>query len=160
METQKNTITAGIAAKQPTRQYQKPHTQRYAIPALARFKCKVWFLDGNRKCFYSYDTKETKGGAVIRDEWEGLMKLLRMIEKWHKDGTIKTAMIWANLDDVPNTSGGKYDHEIHKTTRWNAHTEDLNFLPGRPHVLLDTTRIKYRLAKQWELEQRQMAAIA
>lgn len=148
-ELVKTTKSAGFAANNPTRHYTKPHQPKYVIPPVARFKCKVWFLDGNKKCFYSYDTKQSTYGTMIRDEWEGLLKLMRMIEKWRKDGVVKTAMIWANLDDVP-LSAGKYDYEVHKTTRFNSNTEELNFLPAGTDSILDLNRVKYRIAKTWE----------
>lgn len=140
----KTSNSAGAAARKPVRSYTKPPAPKYVIPPVSRFKCKVWFLDGNKKCFYSYDTKQTTNGQTIVDQWEGLMKLMRMIEGWK--GRYKTVMIWANLDPVPMTELNKYDYLVHKSTRYTNETADLNF-----HVSgeLDVERIKYAQAKQW-----------
>lgn len=143
----KTSNSAGSAARKPTRHYTKPHAPKYVIPPVARFKCKVWFLDGNQKCFYSYDSKKSTNGATIIDQWEGLMKLMRMIEGWK--GKFKTVMIWANLDDIPMTQFNKYDYLVHKSTRYTNETEDLNFLVNGQ---LDTERIKYALARQWNAQ--------
>ena len=64
----------------PPRQYEKKTDNIYK-PEQARYKLVIWFKDGNRRYFFSYDNKHFKD-QVITDEYEGLLKLIRLTHKY------------------------------------------------------------------------------
>ena len=137
-------------SKEPTRNYTQGKSKSFSIPPVARFKCKVYFLDGNSKTFYSYDDLRRFDGQMIKDEWKGLTKLYRMVDKW--EGKYKTVMIWANLDDIPKTMDGNYDFQVTKITRYGTeHNPNLHFNQNTGTV--HTHRVKQILAKEWHLSQ-------
>ena len=81
------------AQKEP-REYNKQSSYKYK-PDEARYKLVVWFKDGNRRLFYSYDNIYYNKTKHI-DENESLKKLLRLVHKYK--GEYKNAIIYANLD--------------------------------------------------------------
>jgi hypothetical protein len=81
------------AAQEP-RAYNKQSTNVYK-PEQARFKLVIWFNDGNRRTYYSYDTQYMGKSAHI-DEYEALMKLIRLIKQY--SGKFKNAQIYATID--------------------------------------------------------------
>lgn len=81
-------------SKQETRQYNKQSGYKYK-PDEARYKLVVWFKDGNRRLFYSYDNIYYNKTKHI-DENESLKKLLRLVHKY-KD-QYKNAIIYVNMD--------------------------------------------------------------
>lgn len=81
-------------SKQETRQYNKTSAYKYK-PDEARYKLVVWFKDGNRRLFYSYDNMYHNKEKHI-DENESLKKLLRLVNKY-KD-QYKNAIIYVNMD--------------------------------------------------------------
>ena len=83
-------------AAKPTRQYNKQTDKPIYKPEHARFKLVIWFKDGNTRYYYSFDHVQYKDGVFI-DEFEGLKKLIRLINKY--EGTYKNAIIYANLDE-------------------------------------------------------------
>jgi hypothetical protein len=83
-----------VDAAQNTRQYNKTSENIYK-PDNARFKLVVWFKNGKTRYFYSYDNKQTKQGVHI-DEYEGLMKLFRFVNKIK--GEFKNAIIYTHLE--------------------------------------------------------------
>jgi hypothetical protein len=83
-----------VDAAQNTREYNKTSENVYK-PDNARFKLVVWFKNGKTRYFYSYDNKQTKQGVHI-DEYEGLMKLFRFVNKIK--GEFKNAIIYTHLE--------------------------------------------------------------
>jgi len=83
-----------VDAAQNTREYNKISENVYK-PDNARFKLVVWFKNGKTRYFYSYDNKQTKQGVHI-DEYEGLMKLFRFVNKIK--GEFKNAIIYTHLE--------------------------------------------------------------
>lgn len=83
----------------PPRQYEKKTDNIYK-PEHARYKLVIWFKDGNRRYFFSYDNKHYKD-KVITDEYEGLLKLIRLTHKY-KD-TFKNAILYSTLDPKKET---------------------------------------------------------
>jgi len=81
-------------SKKETRNYNKQSSYQYK-PTEARFKLVVWFKDGNRRTYYSYDGMHHNGERHI-DENESLKKLLRLVHKYN--GTYKNAIVYANMD--------------------------------------------------------------
>ena len=137
-----NARTAQRKAAEPTRQYQrKQQRQEFKKPEKARFKCKVWFVDGNSTVMFSYDSKKSIGGTIIIDEYEGYVKLLRQLNEWHQAKRIRTAMMWANLDKDPLTSTANYDYEIIKLTKNDTINKEINFLRVEANSILDYPKI-------------------
>jgi hypothetical protein len=83
----------------PIRNYEKKSDNIYK-PDQARYKLVIWFKDGNRRYFFSYDNKHYKD-TVIVDEYEGLLKLIRLTHKY-KD-TFKNAILYATMDQDKQT---------------------------------------------------------
>jgi len=83
-----------VDAAQNTREYNKTSDNVYK-PEHARFKLVVWFKNGKTRYFYSYDNKKTQTGVYV-DEYEGLMKLFRFVNKIK--GEFKNAIIYTHLD--------------------------------------------------------------
>jgi len=83
---------------QPIRNYEKKSDNIYK-PDQARYKLVIWFKDGNRRYFFSYDNKHYKD-TIIVDEYEGLLKLIRLTHKY-KD-TFKNAILYATMDIYGN----------------------------------------------------------
>jgi len=97
---------------------------KYNIPKRARFKLRVFFLDGNAKSFYSYDLVNGPDGKYILDESEGLQKLMTLVNKF--SGKFKTALIYATLDRKPSTQGnGRSDYNA-DVGKFTAHASVLN----------------------------------
>jgi len=93
---QKENLGAFNEAKRIPRDYTKQSNYQYK-PEKGRFKLVVWFKDGNTRYFYSYDVlrkiKDDQGNEKrVFDEFNGLMKLYRMIHKWK--GKYKNAIIY------------------------------------------------------------------
>jgi hypothetical protein len=132
---------------QPARDYNKIAKNVYK-PESARFKLAVWFKDGNTRYFHSYDNKHDQGGAVYCDEYESLLKLLRMVHKF--SGTYKNAIIYATLNPLKATALKGYDTEIIKFDMYgNKKTNNAaNFLNEGKNIYLDLKRLNaYSLKK-------------
>jgi len=84
---------------QPIRSYDKKSDNIYK-PAQARYKLVIWFKDNNKRYFYSYDNKHYLDRVII-DEYEGLLKLIRLTHKY-KD-TFKNAILYATMDPAKET---------------------------------------------------------
>ena len=93
------------SAKQEPRKYEKKSDYIYK-PERARFKLVIYRKDGLTGYYYSYDNK-TYNKERFNDEYEGLLKLLRLVHK-NKD-QYKNAIIYANVDkDKPTTANYNY----------------------------------------------------
>jgi hypothetical protein len=103
-----------VDAAQNTRQYNKTSENIYK-PENARFKLVVWFKNGKTRYFYSYDNKKTKEGVHI-DEYEGLMKLFRFVNKIK--GDFKNAIIYTHLEQN-KTVENDFNFEVAKWDIYN-----------------------------------------
>ena len=115
------------AATIPPRNYERKGEKKNEKPKRARFKLKIWFKDGNEKTFYSYDLIKKPDGSYQLDEWNGLFKLLRLINQFRPN--IQTAVIYANLDLEPKTANSNYNYLCYKLTYTKEQTN--------PHVSFD-----------------------
>ncbi len=105
------------SASEPTRNYVRQKQTESFKPEKARFKLKVWFLDGNERIFFSYDYRKNLNGSYFLDEWTGLKKLIRMIVQRY-EGKFKCAMIFATRDPEPDTSKSNYNLQVLKYTQF------------------------------------------
>lgn len=104
------------ANKEP-RQYNKKSDYQYK-PEQSRFKLVVWFHDGNRRTYYSFDNVYFNKVAHI-DEQEAIMKLIRLTGKYA--GKFKNAQIYATIDpDRKKTSN--YNYLVY-WVKWNGEIE-------------------------------------
>lgn len=94
-------------AKEETRTYNKTSTNVYK-PEKARFKAVIYRKDGQNRYYYSYDTK-VFNKERHEDEYEGLLKLMRLIHKYK--GEYKNAVIYATLEPSKATNSN-YSHQI------------------------------------------------
>lgn len=94
------------AAEEP-RQYEKKSSHIYK-PETARFKAVIYRKDGLTRYYYSYDTK-VFNKERFTDEYEGLLKLLRLIHKYK--GEYKNAVIYCNLEPNKPTSAN-YNYQV------------------------------------------------
>ena len=128
-------------ASEQVRSYQtKQATAAVYKPEQARYKLVVWFKDGNKRYFYSYDNKHFKDRVLV-DEYEGLLKLLRLVHNY-KD-TYKNAILYATMEEKKATAGN-YNFEVIKYDIYgNKKTNKaVNFLTKDKSVFLDLERCK------------------
>ena len=128
-------------ASEQVRSYQtKQATSTVYKPEQARYKLVVWFKDGNKRYFYSYDNKHFKDRVLV-DEYEGLLKLLRLVHNY-KD-TYKNAILYAIMDEKKPTAGN-YNFEVIKYDIFgNKKTNKaVNFVTKDKSVFLDIERCK------------------
>lgn len=124
---------------QPVRNYEKKTESNIYKPENARYKLVIWFKDGNRRYFYSYDNKHYKD-RVITDEYEGLLKLVRLAHKYQ--GTFKNAILYTTLDLKKETKSN-YCIEVMKTDIYgNRKTNKaVSFITENNNVILDLKRL-------------------
>jgi hypothetical protein len=134
-------------AAKPTRQYNRQTDKPLYKPDHARFKLVIWFKDGNTRYYYSFDHVTYKDGVFI-DEFEGLKKLIRLINKY--EGTYKNAIIYANLDEKKEVKGN-YNCEVFKSNIYNVFkmNEAGQFSNKGKNTIFDFRRViqlnKYRI---------------
>lgn len=104
------------ANKEP-RQYNKKSDYQYK-PEQSRFKLVVWFHDGNRRTYYSYDNVYFNKVAHI-DEQEAIMKLIRLTGKYA--GKFKNAQIYATIDP-DRKKNSNYNYLVY-WVKWNGEIE-------------------------------------
>lgn len=86
-------------SEQTIRSYEKKSDNIYK-PAQARYKLVIWFKDNNKRYFYSYDNKHYLDRVII-DEYEGLLKLIRLTHKYKN--SFKNAILYATMDPGKET---------------------------------------------------------
>ena len=119
-----------------TRSYTRTvEPNEYTNPPVARFKAVIYLKNNKSLWYYSYDFTKSNGNSYI-DEQKGLMKLIRLINR--KQGTFKTAIIYANLEPRP-VPGSKYDSMIVKFSSNNTYVErdQIGFRPQGENCFLD-----------------------
>lgn len=104
------------ANKEP-RQYNKQSGYQYK-PEQSRFKLVVWFHDGNRRTYYSYDNIYFNKIAHV-DEYEAIKKLLRLVSKY--SGKFKNAQIFATIDPE-RKKDSNYNYLVY-WAKWNGEIE-------------------------------------
>ena len=122
-------------AKEETRSYNKTSSYIYK-PERARFKLVIYGKDGRNRYYYSYDSRANKDNRFT-DEYEGLMKLIRVVNK--NQGNYKTAVIYGSIQEQNYTDSTDYNYQIfyintfgHVTTNKAAHFKNIG-----QDVLLD-----------------------
>jgi hypothetical protein len=130
-------ITEGA---QGARSYNKKSEYIYK-PEKARFKLAVYFKDGNKRYFSSYDNKQSKEGSFI-DEYEGFLKLIRLIHTW--DGKYKNAIIYATVDPGKEINSN-YNFEVLKVDMYGNKKENttVNFKTEGKNIIFDFQRAAY-----------------
>jgi uncharacterized protein (DUF1330 family) len=69
-----------VESDREKRQYNKTSEYQYK-PEQSRFKLVLWFHDGNRRTFYSYDNVYFNKVAHL-DEWKAIIKLIDLTKKY------------------------------------------------------------------------------
>ncbi len=103
------------AAAEPIGKYSRKQGAEAYKPERARTKLKIWFTDGNEKSFYSYDNRKKPDGTLFHDEWTGMKKLIRVVNKHY--GKYKCAIIFATMANDPLTATSDYNIQTLKYTR-------------------------------------------
>lgn len=120
---------------QPVRKYEQKKKKAKYVPARARFKMKVWYLDGNWSVHYSYDMHhEYKDGVKTRitDEYNGLTKLMKYLNS--VNGQLLTGIIWTTLSDNTDTKIQAYNFQVVKYVK-NSKPEINNYLDFKEGIL-------------------------
>jgi hypothetical protein len=104
------------SAQEP-RAYNKKSTNIYK-PEQARYKMVIWFKDGNRRTYYSYDN-QYQGKTPHVDEYEALIKLMRLCKNY--SGSFKNAQIFVTLDPE-RRKDSNYNYLIY-WAKWNGDIE-------------------------------------
>jgi hypothetical protein len=113
-EALKDFRSAVEKAAQEPREYQKQSNYNYK-PEQARFKLVIWFNDGNRRCYYSYDNVYFDKIPHL-DEHQALIKLIRLINK--HAGKFKNAQIFATIDPERKKTSN-YNYLVY-WAKWNG----------------------------------------
>lgn len=128
-----------IESVQPVRNYEKKIETNIYKPEHARFKLVIWFKDGNRRYFFSYDNKHYKDQVII-DEYEGLLKLIRLANKYK--GTFKNAILYSTTDLKKETKSNYYIEVFKVDIYGNQKTNKaVSFITENKNVILDLKRL-------------------
>lgn len=128
-----------IESVQPVRNYEKKVETNIYKPEQARFKLVIWFKDGNRRYFFSYDNKHFKDQIII-DEYEGLLKLIRLANKYK--GTFKNAILYSTIDVQKETKSNYYIEVFKVDIYGNQKTNKaVSFITENKNVILDLKRL-------------------
>lgn len=91
----------------------KEHT--YVKPPYARFKLQIYYRDGNRRMYYSWDyidiQTDKKVAYRILDERAGFAYLHNYVKEQVRIDNIKTAMIFTTLS-LTDTDTHSYNYQI------------------------------------------------
>ncbi len=126
------------SAQEP-RAYVKKSTNIYR-PDQARFKLVIWFKDGNRRTYYSYDN-QYQGKAPHLDEYEALIKLMRLCK--NHSGAFKNAQIFVTLDPE-RRKDSNYNYLIY----WAKHNGNIEankaatFLTQEKNTVLNLAKLE------------------
>ena len=126
------------SAQEP-RTYNKTSQNVYR-PEQARFKLVIWFHDGNRRTYYSYDN-QYQGKMPHLDEYEALIKLMRLCRQYA--GKFKNAQIFATLDP-DRRKDSNYNYLIY-WAKWNSDIEAnkaATFITKEKNVLLNLNKLE------------------
>jgi hypothetical protein len=126
------------SAQEP-RTYKKTSENVYK-PEQARFKLVVWFHDGNRRTYYSYDNAY-QGKTAHLDEYEALIKLMRLCKQYA--GKFKNAQIFATLD-TDRRKDSNYNYLIY-WAKWDNTIEAnkaATFITKDRHTMLNLAKVE------------------
>lgn len=114
MDTIKTMNDAIMRANEFVRPYlQKVAKTEYFRPEFSRFKLVIYYHNGKRSTYFSYDYTEKSNGETVRDEWNGMYKLVRLAnDKMKANRTIKSAVIFATADKTPRTDESDYNLQV------------------------------------------------
>jgi hypothetical protein len=104
-------------ANREKRQYNKTSEHIYK-PEQSRFKLVIWFHDGNKRTFYSYDNVYHNKIAHL-DEWRAVLKLIDLTKKFA--GKFKNAQIYATIDP-DRRKDSDYNYIVY-WAKWNGEIE-------------------------------------
>ena len=114
-----------------------PNKQKKYIfkPTKARFKLVVYFKDGNKRIFYSYDSFQFDKKYHI-DEFRSVKKLLELVHKYK--GTYNNALIYADTN-TNSLENSKYDIVVSKfdINGINASNEAVQFKIVEKNTILN-----------------------
>lgn len=118
MDTIRNVINVMERAQEPIRPYLKKVANfEIFTPDHARYKMTVYYKGGKRASYYSLDTVTKENGATVRDEYESLMKLVRLAEQKIKSNQfIKSIVIYCTEGKRPETQTADYSILLFKRT--------------------------------------------
>jgi hypothetical protein len=111
-----------VESDREKRQYNKTSEYQYK-PEQSRFKLVLWFHDGNRRTFYSYDNVYFNKVAHL-DEWKAIIKLIDLTKKYA--GKFKNAQIYATIDPERKKESN-YNYVVY-WAKWNGEIEANNAL--------------------------------
>jgi hypothetical protein len=103
-----------VESDREKRQYNKTSEYQYK-PEQSRFKLVLWFHDGNRRTFYSYDNVYFNKVAHL-DEWKAILKLMDLTKKYA--GKFKNAQIYATIDPERKKESN-YNYLVY-WAKWNG----------------------------------------
>lgn len=106
-----------IESDREKRQYNKISDYQYK-PEQSRFKLVIWFHDGNKRTFYSYDNTYHDKVAHL-DEWRAVIKLIDLTKKFA--GKFKNAQIFATIDP-DRRKDSNYNFVVY-WAKWNGEIE-------------------------------------
>lgn len=88
-------------------------------PEYAKFRLVIYYHSGKKSFYPSMDYVTQIDGKTVRDEYSGLYKLIRLAEtKFRSHQTVKSAVIYATPDKLPDTSKSDYCIEIYAKTKF------------------------------------------
>lgn len=106
-----------IESEREKRPYNKTSEYQYK-PEQSRFKLVIWFHDGNKRTFYSYDNTYHNKVAHL-DEWRAVIKLIDLTKKFA--GKFKNAQIFATIDP-DRRKDSNYNFVVY-WAKWNGEIE-------------------------------------
>jgi len=106
-----------IESEREKRPYNKTSQYQYK-PEQSRFKLVIWFHDGNKRTFYSYDNTYHNKVAHL-DEWRAVIKLIDLTKKFA--GKFKNAQIFATIDP-DRRKDSNYNFVVY-WAKWNGEIE-------------------------------------
>jgi hypothetical protein len=108
-------------AKRPRRNYERKKETVYIKPVYARWKAVVYYKDGTNRYYYSYDSVKRPNANFV-DEWQSFTKLIKMI--LDKEGQYKMALIYATVDEIPESSKNSYDYMVARFDYYGNYKEN------------------------------------
>jgi hypothetical protein len=135
-----------IESNREKRQYNKTSEYQYK-PDQARFKLVVWFHDGNRRTYYSYDNVYFDKVAHL-DEWKAIIKLMDLTKKY--TGKFKNAQIYATIDP-DRKKDSNYNFLVY-WAKWNGEVEAnpaLSFKTEKENTIAILNKLEMYSPKTW-----------
>lgn len=109
-------------------EFVRPYLKKVADifePEYAKFRLVIYYHSGKKSFYPSMDYVQKTDGKTTRDEYSGLYKLIRLAEtKFKTNQTVKSAVIYATADKLPETSKSDYSILIYKKTKFSFASND------------------------------------